>query len=358
MNEALLDHRYPVCIAGVGARTPLGLNAPASAAAVRAAIGAIRLHPYFVDKAGEPMSVTMDAVLSPDLGGVERLAALAIPAMKEALAPLGTQSNFRGRIPAFIGLPEVRPGRPPRLEDELTPRLEKELAVRVTMIPKGHSSGLMALEEAWKAIQEGRAEFYLAGGVDSYLEPETLEWLDREKQLLSAQNRSGFPPGEGAGFCLVTSTSTARHYGLEVLAWVMSVATAIEANRIKTDTIGIGQGLAEAISRVSAGLKLPEEKISTTYCDMNGERYRSEEFTFAILRTQRAFVNGLDNLTPADCWGDMGAASGPLFAALAIASGLRGYARGVRPLLWAGSEGGERSAVLLHLPTRQLSELQ
>ncbi|HKM57011.1 MAG TPA: beta-ketoacyl synthase N-terminal-like domain-containing protein, partial [Isosphaeraceae bacterium] len=228
MNEALLDHRYPVCIAGVGARTPLGLNAPASAAAVRAAIGAIRLHPYFVDKAGEPMSVTMDAVLSPDLGGVERLAALAIPAMKEALAPLGTQSNFRGRIPAFIGLPEVRPGRPPRLEDELTPRLEKELAVRVTMIPKGHSSGLMALEEAWKAIQEGRAEFYLAGGVDSYLEPETLEWLDREKQLLSAQNRSGFPPGEGAGFCLVTSTSTARHYGLEVLAWVMSVATAIE----------------------------------------------------------------------------------------------------------------------------------
>ena len=94
------------------------------------AIGAIRLHPYFVDKAGEPMSVTMDAVLSPDLDGVERLVALTIPAMKEALAPLGTPASIRGRIPAFIGLPEVRPGRPPRLEDELTRRLEKELAVR------------------------------------------------------------------------------------------------------------------------------------------------------------------------------------------------------------------------------------
>jgi 3-oxoacyl-[acyl-carrier-protein] synthase I len=351
MNEAVLDQKYPGCIAGIGARTPLGLNAPASSAAVRAAIGAIREHPYFVDKVGEPMSVAMDAALSPDLDGVERFAALAIPAMEEALAPLGTPSNIRGRIPALIGLPEARPGRPAHLEDELARRLEKELAVRVTMIPKGHASGLMALEEACNAIQEGRAEFCLAGGVDSYLEPETLEWLDQEKQLLSSQNRSGFPPGEGAGFCLLAAAAPARRLGLDIQAWIIAAATSTEKNRIKTDDICIGEGLSEAISRVSSSLKLPEEKINATYCDLNGERYRSEEFMFTALRTQLAFVNTLDNLTPTDCWGDAGAASGPLFAALAIASGLRGYASGPRSLLWAGSEGGQRSAVLLYLAT-------
>jgi 3-oxoacyl-[acyl-carrier-protein] synthase-1 len=194
--------------------------------------------------------------------------------------------------------------------------------------------------------------------VDSYLEPETLEWLDAQRQLASARNRSGFPPGEGAGFCLVTGTAAARRHGMEILAWVVAVATAVEANRIKTDTVCVGKGLSEVIAQVSAGLKLPEEKLNTTYCDMNGERYRSEEFTFTVLRTQAAFVNSLDNVTPTDCWGDMGAASGPLFATLAIASGLRGYARGPRPLLWAGSEGGQRSAAILHLPTRFLGEMQ
>jgi 3-oxoacyl-[acyl-carrier-protein] synthase-1 len=139
---------------------------------------------------------------------------------------------------------------------------------------------------------------------------------------------------------------------MDVLAWIIAAATTMEKNRIKTDDICIGEGLSETISNVSSSLKLPEEKINATYCDLNGERYRSEEFMFTALRSQLAFVNILDNLTPTDCGGDAGAASGPLFAALAIASGLRGYAQGPRSLLWAGSESGQRSAVLLHIATR------
>ena len=42
-------------------------------------------------------------------------------------------------------------------------------------------------------------------------------------------------------------------------------------------------------------------------------------------------------------------ASGPLFAVLAVASGLRGYAKGAYPLLWAGSDSGYRAATLLAL---------
>ena len=44
-----------------------------------------------------------------------------------------------------------------------------------------------------------------------------------------------------------------------------------------------------------------------------------------------------------------GAASGPLFAALAIVARLRGYGKGAYPLLWAGSDRGYRSAVALAL---------
>ncbi len=348
--------QFPVCVVGYGARTPLGLNALSSSAAVRASIGAVREHPFFVDKAGDPISVAMDSVLSPDLGGVERFAALAEPAIKEALAPLVDSGIDRRPIMLFLGLPELRPGLPADLERELTRQLREMQdlpPLRVTTISNGHSAGLMALQHAWLEIQAGRSPFCLVGGVDTYLEGETLEWLDEGRRLMSAQNRAGFVPGEGAGFCVVASTSVARQHGLDILAWVLSVATTSEENTLRMDTVCIGKGLTAAIVQATAGLSLPSERVDFTYCDLNGERYRNEELTFALLRTQAAFADAIDNLTPADCWGDMGAASGPLFAMLAVASGQRGYAKGPRLLMCTSSEGGARSAALLHLPKQQ-----
>ena len=84
-------------------------------------------------------------------------------------------------------------------------------------------------------------------------------------------------------------------------------------------------------------------------CDLNGEPYRANELGFSITRLARRFAAPGEFLAPADCWGDVGAASGPLFAAIAIAAGARGYGRGPRNLLWASSEGGQRSAALLEV---------
>jgi 3-oxoacyl-[acyl-carrier-protein] synthase I len=343
-----------VGIVGIGARTPVGLTAAASAAAVRAAISAIGEHPYYIDKAGEKMCVARDANLPPQLGGVERFYELAKPAMEEALMPL-IQFNRQVSIPLFLGLPESRPGAPKDLAQEIAHRLDSfsfanNLRLTTTTLPYGHSAGLMAMEEASRRIRQRQQDCCLVGGVDSCLEAETLEWLDDEGQLMSGENRSGFPPGEGSGFCLLASKEAAHRIGLSVLADIVEVATTIEKNRIKTETICIGEGLTSAFSTVVKGLKLPEEKISEIYCDMNGERYRVEEFVYTALRMQAAFVDVNDAQHPADCWGDVGAASGPLFACLAVASSQRGYANGPLALLWTSSEGGQRSAALLHLP--------
>lgn len=342
-----------VCIVGVGARTPVGLTAASSAASVRAAISAIGEHPCFIDKAGEKMCVARDAKLPPELGGVKRFNELSKSAAKEALFPL-IQSNIKISLPLFLGLPESRPGLPANLAQELKHYLDSELSttnlqVMTTMLPYGHSAGLMAMEDGWRRIKEGQMEFCLIGGADSYMEAESLEWLDDEGQLMSGENRSGFPPGEGAGFCLLASRDAVRRNRLAVLAEVVGVATTIEKNRIKTDTICIGEGLSSAFSAITGRLKLPNEKINSMYCDLNGERYRTEEFVFTALRQQAAFVNVHDTTHPADCWGDIGAASGPLFACLAVESGRRGYANGPRSFMWTSSEGGQRSAALLNL---------
>ena len=354
MSHASPNNKYGVCVVGVGARTPLGLNGPSTAAAVRGAISAIREHPFMIDKVGEVMSVAIDLMLPPEMTNSDRMYQFACAAMEEALRPL-IQFRIEGvSLPIIMGLPEERPGYSTAIGDKLIRQLTISengpfKFTRVMALHEGHAAGLMAIEKAAELIQAGQATWCLAGGVDSYMNPDTLEWLDDGGQLMSSENRSGFPPGEGAGFLLLASTAAAEKWKLPVLAWIIATSTAHEEKRIKTETICIGEGLTAAIQGVITKLNLPDEKINTAYCDMNGERYRNEEFTFTLLRTQLAFVDAIDNLTPADCWGDVGAASGPLFANLAIASGLRGYARGPRPLLWASSECGKRSAALLHL---------
>ena len=53
----------------------------------------------------------------------------------------------------------------------------------------------------------------------------------------------------------------------------------------------------------------------------------------------------------------MGAASIPLFTVLACQAAARGYAPGPYSLVWAGSEGGQRGALLIQNAVRPRSLL-
>ncbi|PRP93614.1 hypothetical protein [Enhygromyxa salina] len=98
-----------------------------------------------------------------------------------------------------------------------------------------------------------------------------------------------------------------------------------------------------------AGLRLPAEAAGMIFSDINGERYRSEEWGFVALRAPEAFGSSSYE-APVDCWGDVGAASGALFGVLSVRSWARGYALGSRALLMTGSTSGLRGAILLAQP--------
>ena len=83
---------------------------------------------------------------------------------------------------------------------------DHEARIRITQsqaFPHGHAAGLAAIEAAIQQMQQGSLEICLVGGVDSYFQPDTMEWLDENLQLAGAESRSAFVPGEGAGFCLL-----------------------------------------------------------------------------------------------------------------------------------------------------------
>lgn len=324
-----------------------------SAASVRAGIVRFEEHPYLIDKMGAPMVTSMASYLPDTCEGLNRYVALATPAMEEALAPLRAQPSISSRFPLLLGLPPRRPGLPQGFAEQLGKRLARaEFFTRVEQIETGHAAGLTALHQAIQLLSAEVCEFCLVGGVESYLVPETLEWLDSCSQLKSEANRWGFIPGEGAGFCLLASSAALSRYRLEPLAFVRAVGTATEANRIKTDTVCRGEGLTRAMRGALEGLA-PEARLQQIICDMNGERYRADEYAFAALRLGTHLIDPSEAWAPARSWGDVGAASGPLFIVLAIASSLRRYSPGPLCLVWAGSEGGERGAGLLELPLRQ-----
>ncbi len=333
-------------IIALGAVTPVGGNAAMSAASVRAGICRFAEHPYMVDATGRPMVVSA-ARISPELRGTERYLALLLPALEEALEPA------EDRVPLILGVPPPRPGRPEDLEERLVSALRgSRLGLRLSRIevlPYGHASGLMALEAAREKLREGVSNFVLIGGVDSYLEAETLEWLESTEQLKSERHRWGFVPGEAASSCLLSSARRSNRTGRPPpLAQVLAVATREEPNRIKTDTVCVGEGLARALGSVLQEYG-PETRIDQIIGDLNSERYRSAEYGFASIRVRDSLGNAARIKAPADCWGDVGAASGPLFLCMAVASARRGYAPGPLALVWASSECGKRSAALLRL---------
>lgn len=350
-----------VHIVAVGARTPLGFNADSSFAAMRAGISAVGEHLFYIDKHDEPVQMALDYELKPGLDVIDRVIAMATSALEEICTKVDFNQSGLGGVTLFLALPETRPGWGEHDNQTVANRLH-QLPLSITfqsieVLPEGHAAGLTALNIASASIKNGQSEMCIILGVDSYSDFETLSWLDNNRQLANTYNRGAFFPGEGAGAVVIAATKTLSRYKLNSLAVIRRVALATETKRIKTDTLCLGEGLTECVKEAVKSLRLPEQTIDGVICDINGERYRAEEWGFVILRCAEAFVDPTDYDLPATCWGDVGAASGPLFIGLAVAASKGNWAKGSRYMIWNSSESGQRAAALLELNSTQKGEM-
>jgi 3-oxoacyl-[acyl-carrier-protein] synthase-1 len=344
-----------ICLAGIAARTPVGLRPESAAAAVRAGISAVSEHPSFVDRNGEPMRLAQDAVMGSDVPLAERMRELLLSTLLQ-LPQAAALSAHGLRTLLVICAPEPRPGLPDGIAELLGRAVMERFGstnLRVQSLARGHAAGMLAFGVAAKAIDEGNIDLAVVAGVDSYHNYQTLEWMDETGQLKSEVNRDGFFPGEAAGVCLLARANLISELRLEALARLSAISTAPELIAIKRHgekEVCVGEGLSSAFLGLGPLIDMDRRKITDTYCDLNGQRYRSEELAYAIMRVQHLSDEATHYLHPADCWGDVGAASGPLFAALAHAAASKGYSHGSRAALWAGSEGGQRAVTLLDFP--------
>ena len=84
------------------------------------------------------------------------------------------------------------------------------------------------------------------------------------------------------------------------------------------------------------------------WCDLNSEPYRADELAFTVARVREHLADNVEIVTPADTWGDVGAASGPLLLLAAEFAAAKNYGTGPLTLFSASSEGGTRAALLAY----------
>lgn len=322
-----------VKIASVGARAAIGLSALQVALSARAGLTAPQ-ETHFLDKRGWPVGMCRVGGLSRELHGYDRMLALAAPALREA-RPAG----LREALPLFLALPE--PGRPdddPRLGGDFVVELAARSGAPVDLgrsrvVRAGHAGGAYALDAALAALHEpGGPRAALVGGVDSYHHPGVVRWLDEAYRLHAPDVENGFILGEGAAFALVVREPTASSRTV-----VRRVVTARE------ETVDVGapntaQAMTSLLHRLGG-------RLSWVLTDVNGERHRVREWSFAAMRG--VLAEGAVESRFAGALGDLGAATGPVLIVIACTFFELGCAPATSAAVALHADGAERGAILL-----------
>ena len=219
----------------------------------------------------------------------------------------------------------------------------------IELLADGHAAGLIALHAACARLRAELVDICVIAGFDSYLTLETLEWLDRNRQL--ADLRIIAVPSfleRRPELLRLRANLRSSVAAVKSLAVVRGIGLALETNRIKTNSVCLGEGLTESVKIAVASIRPPEEIVDGIICDINGERYRTEEWAFAFCAYRKhSPINRLQR--PASFWGDVGAAMVPSLWCWRHWPASVAGAKGSRYLVWNSSESGRRAAALLQL---------
>ena len=345
-----------ISIVGVGMMTPVGDSAAMTSVSVQAGISAYQASSIY-NKRFQPMTMALtpeDALppLHDELEKVpgltsrqRRMLRLADKAIAEAL----TASKSPISPPLFLAGPEQIPDCPKPIDDSFLTHLHRQAKGafnlgKSKLLAQGRASGIEAIAQAWAVLASGSEPFVLVGGVDTYLDLYLLATLDMHNRVLADGVMDGFAPGEGSAFLLLASPLAVEKYSLKPLANLCQPALATEPGHRYSEATYKGDGLSQAMTAALAELK--GEKVQTVFSSMTGENLHAKEWGVANIRNQASLAENLRFEHPADCYGDPGAAAGPIMIGLAALGINEGQVQGPC-LVYCSSEHEKRGAVCL-----------
>lgn len=219
-----------------------------------------------------------------------------------------------------------------------------------TIAHRGHAGALSLLAEATELFTDAKAERCVVGGVDSFIDHDTLERLDQQRMLKTPLNGDGFIPGEGAALLLLEKRDGAERRGAPILAELGPIAIeTADYTLLADDFVPTGAAWARAIERVIAQNPSAASAIGDLVHDYNGWSRRGREWALALMRVRRTHpeLGETRRSTPAESFGDLGAANAAFALCTTTTALSRGYASGRETVIAAASDDGHRAAALL-----------
>jgi 3-oxoacyl-[acyl-carrier-protein] synthase II len=283
-----------VAVTGLGAVTPLGLDAPSTWRAALAGQSGIDFIQAF-DPSGFPVRIAGEvknfdplAVAAPkDARRLERNVLLALGAAQEAMADSGLEVTdpsrvgvvFGSAIGGVIGIVEqytilvergadrVAPTFLPNvLVDTASGQLAIALGVRGTNYApvSACATGSHAVGEGAEIIRRGDADAIVAGGTEACIHPLILAGFCSMRGLVAEDEyparasrpfdatRAGFVMGEGACALLLEEMELAQARGARIYAEVLGYGASNDAHNLaqpEPEAIGVSEMIRAALSR-------------------------------------------------------------------------------------------------------------
>jgi 3-oxoacyl-[acyl-carrier-protein] synthase II len=283
-----------VAVTGIGAVTPLGLDAASTWEAALAGRSGIDFIRSF-DASAFPVRIAAEvegfdpAGLAPpkELRRIERNVQFALSAAKEAIADAGLADFdpdrvgivFGSAIGGVIGIVEqadiLRERGPDRVSPFFLPSVlvdtaSGQLAISLGIrgpnyaVVSACATGSHAVGEAAELIKRGDCDAVLAGGTEACVHPIILagfcamrglavedEYPPRASRPFDA-TRAGFVIGEGAAILLLEEWDAARARGAEIYAEVLGYGASNDAHHLaqpEPEAIGVATMMSSALAR-------------------------------------------------------------------------------------------------------------
>ena len=287
-----------VAVTGLGAVTPLGLDAPSTweaAVAGRSGVGFIESF----DATGFPVRIAAEVrgfdaesvVGKKDARRLERNVVLAVAAAREAWADAGVDGIEPARAGILVGSAiggvmgvlaqnEVLSERGPRgvspwfLPNVLVDSASGQVAIDLGLRGPNYApvsacaTGSHAVGEGAELIRRGDADVVLAGGTEACMHPVILAGFCAMRGLVAEEEdptrasrpfdatRAGFVMGEGACVLALEDLDQARARGARVYAEVLAYGTSNDAHHMAQpdpESVGVAEMMRAALE--SAGLE-------------------------------------------------------------------------------------------------------
>ncbi len=337
-----------VSILSVGAFSPIGIDARQTALMLRAAKHEPTASP-FRDSAGLTLGSARCVAFEDGLVGVDRLVALAKPALVEALDTLPAGEAVDKDTPVVLLLSLAEPwedepqamSKPADILGAIAQSVGLRLDDRSVVVRLGHAGLAALLARAAMFAHDVRV---IVGAVDSYHDASRVKALDSGFRLLSRRAGNGFIPSEAAAF-LCVAPQTKRTEGRPAKGVVRFVSTGEEEVTHPP--------MARTLSKITADPRIPHP-APWVLSDENGERHRLRELVYLRLRNDEVFSadpksTEFDFLYHAI--GELGAATAAICLVYAVVGFELGYAPAPNALILSSSEGTARSLIFVESTT-------